>query len=506
MGKRDILVVSLLALVCVVGCIPEKRVVWSPDGTRALVRLGGNRLFVLEGPDLKPRDLGIRAYGAEWLPDGRRAVATLIEEHAAWDSLAPSLSADDRGKVVDAAKKLADAVMAFAGPIDQFKADDLLPKDGAVVAAALVCLRDTGSAELKAKVGKDWQDLKEIKAAVCQVVVIDTAVERGAEARESLGSVLSVLPGKEHDNLLAQDVRPFVAPNGRAVALLLPRPEQALSKTQPAFAVAVCTIDPPGVLRVLDEQVGHAAAWNADGAQLAYFMYKGEPPVPGEDEVWTRLGTLVTRDVVYEDSGGLAAEQPGVRERAGVLFQSFAGLQYAPDGSLLFAAVEATLPGTEADMPQGWRLFRWDPKYPKVVTHVLPAAAVRAFDAPSSVAWFFAVSADGRWVLLAGDEDEKHKQYLYDLHTGKCSVLEGIASNYRGIAPTWRSADEITAVVVPGDERGSANRNELVLIKLGADGKPTWSRCLSGDWPDEWVKDWFELKTPASQPTTQPTE
>ena len=506
MGKRDILVVSLLALVSAVGCIPEKRVVWSPDGTRALVRMGGNRLFVLEGPELTPRDLGVRAYGADWLPDGRRAVATVIEEHATWDSLAPSLSADDRGKVVDAAKKLADAIMAFEGPIDQFKTEDLLPKDGAVAAAAVVCMRDTASDELKTKVGEDWQDLKEIKAAVCRVVVIDTAAEGGAEAAESLGSVLYTLPGQEKDELLAQDVRPFVAPNGRAVALLLPRPEHALSKTQPAFALAICTVDPPGVLRIVDEKVGYEVAWNADGAQLAYFMYKGEAPPSGKDEDEARLGTLVTRDVVYEDSGGLAAEQPGVRERAGVLFQSFAGLQYAPDGSLLFAAVEATLPATPADMPQGWRLFRWDPNYPRVVTHVLPAAAVRVFDAPSSVAWFFAVSPDGRRVLLAGDEDEKHKQYLYDLHSGEWTVLEGIASNVHGIAPTWRGAAEITAVVVPGDERGSANRNELVLIKLGDDGKPTSSRCLSRDWPDEWVKDWFEVKEPASQPATQPTE
>ncbi len=502
MAKRDILVVSLLALVGAVGCIPEKRVVWSPDGERALVRMGGNRLFLLEGPELKPRDLGIRAYGADWLPDGRRAVATVTEEHATWDSLAPNLSAADRERVVQAAKKLADAVMAFEGPLDQFEAEDFLPEDGAVAAAALVCLRDTASAELKTKVGEKWGELKDVKAAVCRLVVLDTAAKGGGpEAPESLGSVLSVLPGREHDKLLAQDVRPFVAPHGRVAALLVPRPEQALSKTQPAFALALCSLDPPGVIRIVDEHVGYAVAWNADGGQLAYFMYKGEPPPFGKDEDEARLGTLVTRDVVYEDRGGLAAEQAGVRERAGVLFQSFAGLQYAPDGSLLFAAVEATLPGTEADMPQGWRLFRWAPTYPKVVTHVLPAAAVRAFDAPSSVAWFFAVSPDGKRVLLAGDEDETHKQYLYDLHTGECTVLEGIASNFRGIAPTWRSAGEITAVVVPGDERGSANRNELVLIKLGADGKPTSSRCLSRDWPDEWVKDWFEVKKPASQPT-----
>ncbi|HUW82099.1 MAG TPA: hypothetical protein VMZ31_04785 [Phycisphaerae bacterium] len=134
MNRAAMVAVAVAAFAAAVGCIPEKRVVWSPDGTRALVRMGGNRLFVLEGRDLKPRDLGIRAYGADWLPDGRRAVATVVEEHAAWSSLAPNLSADDRERVVDAAKKLADAIMAFEGPIDQFKADDLLPKDGAVAA------------------------------------------------------------------------------------------------------------------------------------------------------------------------------------------------------------------------------------------------------------------------------------------------------------------------------------------------------------------------------------
>jgi hypothetical protein len=484
-----------LVLALVVGCIPEKRVVWSPDGTRALVRMGENRLCVLEGAALTARDLGLRAHGASWLPDGRRAVATVINEYADWEKLRGVLRPEELEEVTAAAKRLGEAILAFKGPMEKFKGEDLLPKNGAAALAALVCLRDTASAELRGKLGSKWDDMHTIKATTCQIAVIDTT--GGQREGETPGGSAVVQAGPE---LLLQDVRPFVDPTGRAVAVLLPRAEQDVTEQDPAYALGLCDVGSSDAPRIVDERVGYELAWRADGKQVAYLQYAGQPPKEKEEQ--ERLGFLVTRDIAYEPTGSLAAEQPGTSEPIVVIFHSFSDLHYAGDGTLFFACKAAELPATKQDVPAGWGVFCWDEQRPGTLKRVLSREDAAWFDKPAELGWFFALSPSGQRLLLSG----KEKLYVCDVRSGKRAVVEGIHADAHGVAPVWRNEKEFAVVVVPGDERGSAHRSELVLVGLDEAGEPKSYTCLSREWPDEWVNEWFESKAAQTQPATQPSE
>ena len=446
MGRKQFAVVLMIACTIWPGCLPEKRVVWSRDGSRAMVRAGEDRLVLLEGPKLTPRDAGMPVLGMDWLPDANGAPrAVLLKRHdfTTWESLKANLTPEETRKVLNAAKDLGEQFLAYQGPMDQFKLkDDSLLNDGVCGDAAMLCLHDTATPEVKAKFGSRWGELGEPKAHLAEVTVIDDVAKQA-----NAGRVLDTF-------LVSGRVVVAADPTGRALALLLPRPELSLADTQPAYALAVCDLTRPKSLTVIDERVGSYVAWSGDGKQLAYFRYVGDPPKVRTADNACRLGDLSVRDISWIDAEGKPAVQAGASRVAGVLFNSLAGLQYTADGNLVFAAVSMTLPATTEEMPQRWTLFRWDPRSPAPVSRMLDSETTEWFAKPSPM-WLFAVSPSGRRVLLAGDKDSKNL-YLYDSKSGVRVVVEGIEWDEHGVQPTWRNEDQFCAVVVQGDSRGSA--------------------------------------------------
>ncbi|HOW72994.1 MAG TPA: hypothetical protein PKY77_20545 [Phycisphaerae bacterium] len=485
MNRKRLFAVLVIACTVWPGCLPEKRVVWSRDGSRAMVRAGGDRLILLDGPTLTPRDSGLPVLGMDWLPEANgtpRAVLLKRHDYTTWDSLKSNLTPDEVRKVAAAAKDLGDQFMTFQGPTDQFKLkDDSLLNDGVCADAALLCLRDTATPELKAKFGGKWGELAEPKAYTAEVTVI---ADVGKQAN----------PGQVLDTFLVSGRVPVAAdPTGRTLALLLPRPDQSLADAQPAYALAVCDLTRPKSLTVVDERVGMCVAWSGDGRQIAYFRYVGDPPKERKPDDASRLGHLTVRDISWTEADGKPVAQVGAPKQVGVLFNSLAGLQYTPDGNLVFAALPMTLPATTEDMPQRWTLFRWDPRFPATVSRVLDSETADWFAQPNQM-WLFAMSPSGRRVLLAGDKDSR-KLYVYDSRSGRRVIVEGVEWDEHGIQPTWRNEDQFCAVVAAGNESGSPGRRELVLFAIDSSGQVKAASCPSRDWPVEWTKNWLETES-----------
>jgi len=477
--QKPILAASLAVLLLTLNsCIPDKRVVWSPDGSKALVRMGNDELFILEGPELAPRSLDMEVFAMDWLPDNRHAVVCVSREHTEWASLKANLSASEIEGVTQIAKAIETAVMSFDGPVGKAEWRQITTAQGGLPRPVQLCLRDTASAAFQVKAATELEKLKARAAFTFHLLLIDTS-----EAEEPTLLYSTMAPWGHEEGY----PRPFVAPTGDRMAFLLNRPEQYLGDAQPAFALAVQEINNPDSMRILDEQLGWELAWSPNGQQLAYFRYKGVPPQTDEKELLHRLGTLVIRRLV-DDSGRVDSH---IIAEVCVLFQSFAGLQFTSDGNLYFAASDLRLPAPEEEaMAKNWTVFRWDPDYPNSVCPALSQNAERWFANRHELSWTFALSPNGQRLQLLGEDG----LYLRDFPSAGGPHLDEVHTDEHGTVPVWRNDDEITVVVKPGDERGSEHRSELVLMNLNRGGYPESARCLSCDWPDEWVSGWFEKK------------
>lgn len=476
----------LLACVLYLGCIPEKRLSWSRDGSRALVRMQEDRLVVLEGSELKPRDLKMQVMSMDWLADSRHAIVVRQQLYKDWTSLKPRLTAEEVEKVERAAKDIIAQVMAYQGPIDKMELRDELLKDGVVAEAAILYARDTASQEFRDKVGPKWKDMSDVEASIAEIVVVDVAADTQS-AEPPIAAFLA-----------AGRVEVFADPTGQSAAVLLPRPQFSLATGQPAYALAACNLKRPGSMTVLDTKVGACVAWSPDGRQMAYFRYEGSPQVENDD--MPRLGHLTVREFSWNETGTQPTTQKA-ETRVGVVFYAYADLEYLPDDSLIFAAMPVQLPAATGDMPMSWAVYRWDPRYPRTVNRLMDAETMKWFDQPHDQSWVFSLSPDGKRLLLIGSKESK-KLYICNLQAGQGSIIEGIQLDEHGIRPQWQGNQAISAMVVPGNKNGSPTRNELVLFQLDSGANVTSSKVLSAGWPDEWTNDWFNVTQPTSQPAT----
>jgi hypothetical protein len=196
-----------------------------------------------------------------------------------------------------------------------------------------------------------------------------------------------------------------------------------------------------------------------------------------------QLGTL-TRRHVCDASGTLLASPPDPEDLAGILFSNAQNrVACLPDGRVLFASCEVSLPATET--ARDVTLFALRPgATPAIERVVAPGAQAKL---PSRVDRF-SVSPDGRFVALPGSNGEVA---VLSLENGEVTPLQGpIAKskepdnleyeNSFGVpAPTWRKANELCYVVGAGEIVAGPRRAEVVLRPIG--GTP---HAISQTWPD----------------------
>src|SRR5262249_61188107 len=93
-SKDQVLVV--LALVAAAGCIPEKRIVWSPDGSRAtVIASDGLRMCSPDGTLSNP--LLPEARRGAWFPDSKRLPVIHVSKAKKWAEGGRMLDCATRG-------------------------------------------------------------------------------------------------------------------------------------------------------------------------------------------------------------------------------------------------------------------------------------------------------------------------------------------------------------------------------------------------------------------------
>src|SRR5262249_45289912 len=119
MNRRSCFLVTLAVGAALAGCIPEKRVVWAPDGSRAaVIATDGLRICGPSGRLTKPLAPDVRRVG--WFTDSRHLLCLLTTKARTWSEAEKIVTPGQRERVVKAAGELRDQLLAYNGPFDKF--------------------------------------------------------------------------------------------------------------------------------------------------------------------------------------------------------------------------------------------------------------------------------------------------------------------------------------------------------------------------------------------------
>jgi len=496
---------TLLAMVCL-GCLPEARVTWSPDGKWALVR-GGDGLRLCDADGKLSLPIAENVPAAAWLPDSRQFIAVWTKSLVSWEELLPCLSEDRKAGAMAFAGDFRRQILAYKGDWGKF-AFDAKPAD---IMAALMCLRDQFGKELAPVVGPTWEDLKGIGHTVYVVQLFEVA---DGEAK----------PGKRLLESLEPIAEVRVAPTGKAFAYAAPPyPPTSAEPTYSLFVASLAATDRP---RLVQHRVAIFFDWTPDGRSLVLASADAPDPtsrMPGvgfgsteqaflytrnrvrepERQYPLRAGDIIKREAVNED--GSLVQSPKGSNLAKVIFFDSLPVRCLRDGRVLFVTREVHLPAPLADMPGNLALFSVDPANPKAIRHaILPEVRkevghgldlfqlspdetrISAPDGRPAVIFHAAAHPDETRISAP---DGKGAVVVLDLAKGQVTrTPDETVQGRTAMIPVWRSNEELCFVVPAGSKLGSPSREEVVL----------WSsaglRCLSKDWPESVAKGFLQSK------------
>jgi hypothetical protein len=461
---------------------PEEYILWSPDGELGLVRHAEKTAVInAAGSIIAEPFAGSSAEDSiqaqAWMPDSRRVLALRAVKARSWDEYAPLLGPERAAAVIRAAYELLALIRTYQGDWSQFGANDPKIEEWTkrLDFAAQYSATQTFSVADPSPWNMPIKYLSDRHAEEIAPLIEATSTGKDEFQPPIQRLVIrGILPGDEpREQTLVQTADAISwagpSPDGRSVAFVCNEP------VRPAlYVVAVDAESDP--VRV-DAGVTQAA-WSRDGKTLFYQKTTVPFATLGEQ---AQLGTL-TRRHVCDDSGVLLASPPDPEDLAGILFSNAQNrVACLPDGRVLFASCEVSLPATET--ARDITLFALRPGAPSAIERVVASAAQSKM--PSRVDRF-SVSPDGRFVALPG---ENGALAVLSLETGDVMPVQGAIANHKETdkyensfvvpAPVWRKSNELCYAVGAGEIVAGSRRAEVVLRPIG--GTP---RAISQTWPD----------------------
>jgi hypothetical protein len=475
-----------VAVIFLVGCIPEDSLQWSKDGSRGLLRKGGE-LYLVDGesgeltkvatdilpwPDISD-DSKLVAYcqgvecnnpseGLKMLPAGQVKMIKYYAEQMKTNIL-------DAGGLKDG---------RFPFPEEGV----LLPHDYRNWSIQYLCANAEG--KLLEVLGKEGIEKgKEQEFGYLRIVV--GSAEEPNKVRVVANSVFNVMGVK-------------LSPNNKFLAYLMHTQEGVVNNAFEELGLYVASLESNANMVRVSHPVTLGFCWRPDSKAVAYIEAASKNL--GHDDF---LVGILEESIVADANDNLLAEATvlpehgsagthrctgGSSEFAGLIFNPWLKVVYGPGERLFFSSAGLSLPTSTKDEPK-WSLFCYD-KVTTTVTDVL-GASVSDYTGEMSVAQFD-LSVDGKKVLLPMS---KNRFLIYGFGDG--SVVLPIEEDERfgdenvsALLPAWKGNDEISCVVsenshfLTQDEEEPHKRKEIVI--LGADGQ--FRRVLSESWPDELLK------------------
>lgn len=468
-ARRDFLIVSMFALLAA-GCLPEKRIVWSPDGSRAAV-MGEDGLRVVT-PDGKLTDLLIPgAKRAAWFADGRRILVIVSSKKATWADVEPELSVEDRARAAELGQLYRTQVFAHTGAPEGLQLKHTTPVTPGQSVAGVVYMRDRLPEGMAEKLGKHWEEIGKFEMDLTKAVVYTIDGDRVIEGIKLLTSV---------DDLQ----EPSVSPSGRHIAFIRRTPMIEGGDSLDPNDLVIMSADGSASRPAIVNHVAFGYGWSADGRSVAVI----HTPVASAKSV--TVGAVATVEIIKSDGTSVDAGDINVEDRVGLFFNQFGCVKYMPDGRLIFSAHAATLPATDQEMPRSWSLYAWSPSMRAGSTKLLGRGADAILTEEHSM---FEISPDGKRAVMNGG---KGSTVVADLTTGETSIwFDMKEAGGTQSRPTWRSNDEVCAVTPDDVTVSKPEKWSVVLLK--GQGAP---QLLSAGWSGA-ARSWLDAK---KQPDLQP--
>lgn len=471
--KRRMIVLAAVMLGVLVGCYPEKRVDWSPDGRWAAVWGGDDGLYLCDADGKLSAKIADGVAALAWAPDSRRLVVVLKADQQRWAELKARITAEEAGQIEELGRQVLAELQAFKGDLDDFEPAALERVPQSYGGPLVVYLRDEHGEALKARLGEKWEELQDTEAELYELRVVNVG-----EGVPALGvPLVSSACGLS---------LPRVSPDGRNVLY----GAEAAGKDPGGARLFVLPLEGGGDPRLVVKRAAWGPDWSVDGRQVYYAA-----PGPGVERDGPGIGTI-DRRAVCDEGGRLLAEFPDAEELVGIAYVPETRVRCLRDGRVLFATFELQLPCTPEDMSGRASLFMIDPERQAVVTRLVPRQAEEKLP---SLLHLFEPSPNGRHVCVP---DNNGVVAILTLATGEVWPLhlDEEADELRTL-PVWRSDDELTFSFGPHAEV-PGGRAGIVLARLDWEQRTVSRKVLSGAWPDD-VAGFLGGKSEET-PTTQP--
>ncbi len=439
--SRKLLSLCLLLTLLAVGCFPEKRIIWAPNGQTAAI-LAGDTLYFCDAAGTLTSPQATNVAALNWLHNSQDGVLEIIQNIKSWADFQTAAGDALAKNVSEEALRL---LPKFKGNIKmETILQDAISERGEEFAKAIqLYWRDRCPDQLL--------DISPLEEA-------DLQTERSVEIvslRRFSYQAGKMAFGAEIHRSLEPAIELRLSPMGTWIAFVTASGLHALpvDGSQPAIVV-----DNNSVAAFFD--------WTADGKSLVFIK---TPHSKNKQEV--NLGALARRRVL--DAEGRLEMADECEDLAGMLFDETSKVRCLKDGRILFTSMPLQLPATGMEMPQREQLFALDPARYHSAVRLIPNSAEPQM--PKRMATF-EVSPDENRISILLDNGGVS---IYHLDTAS---VENVQADHEGgnalILPTWKSNEELcfTSMRTP-DSTNQARNLEIALWKNGK------SHLLSAQWP-----------------------
>jgi hypothetical protein len=481
------LVAFYAATVFVVGCIPEKSLEWSEDGSVGLLRVD-EALGLVDG---ETGELTLVAENVGLLPDiSKDGTLIAYSEKTDCSSLSEGLkllppnqvkmikhcAEQMRKDILDGHGRTSDKV-PFPAPEE----GPLVPNDYRNWAIRYLC-ENVDNELLQIWGNESIEKGKQAAISYSQVVVVPR--QNLANKRVVTANVFATMATR-------------LSPDGKSVAYLMHTQEGQVSNAFEEYGLYVASLESGVKAMLVDHPVAIGYDWREDSKAIAYLSADSEN-MYRDDAV---LGTLHEKTVA-DANGSLLAEPAQVPEHGsaethrctgksselvGAVFYSWFKVKYGLDNRIFFSSLVLPLPVSKRDEP-GCSLFCYDP-VTATVTNLLPLRVSSHVSGQVFSLSQFALSPNGEYVLLPIKDN---RFIVYELGTDSMEIPipedEGFGEDeLPEMAPSWKGNNEITFMVsetshfLPKPEEGTTKpaREEVVVLRM----TDKQSRVLSQNWP-----------------------